>query len=184
MKKILLILLTVALMDATVFAQDKLVSRDGQIGFFSHTIAEDISSQNFSVVSTFVPESGDVVYSVSMQSFEFEKALMQKHFNSVKFLDTKHFPKAKFKGKVTNVSEIDFATNGIYDASVEGELTIHGVTNKIAEKGTVTVSDDKIQIDTKMDVVLADYEVAFKKGKPSTNVAKTIAVTVKTVFAK
>ena len=48
----------------------------------------------------------------------------------------KKYPKAKLKAKITNIDEIDFAKDGTYNATVEGELTIKGITNKINEKGT------------------------------------------------
>ena len=113
-----------------------------------------------------------------MQSFEFEKSAMQKHYNSEKFLDTKTFPKAKFKGGIENISDLDLSKNGTYDAKVKGELEMHGVTKAISENGTVTVKDGKIIVNAKMNIILADYEVAFENGKPSTNIAKTIEITV------
>lgn len=163
-------------------AETKLVSKAGHISFFSHTVAEDITADNFKVVSTLIPSTGEVVFSVPMQSFEFEKSLMQKHYNSDKFLDTKQFPKSKFKGIITNLNEVDFSKDGTYDAIVEGELTIHGITNKISEKGKVVVDSEKVAIETTMKLTLADYEVAFEDGKPSTNIAKTIDITVKTEY--
>jgi polyisoprenoid-binding protein YceI len=143
---------------------------------------EDISADNYKVVSTLDIASGEVVFSVPMQSFEFEKAKMQQHYNSEKFLDTKTYPKAKFKGNITNMSDIDFSKDGTYDADVSGELTIHGVTKPITEKGAITVDGNKVLVITKMQITLADYEIAFEKGKPSTNIAKTIDVTVKSEF--
>lgn len=71
---------------------DKLISKKSQIDIFSHTDAEDINAVNYASTATLSKESGEVVVSVPMQSFEFKKALMQKHFNSEKFLDTKAFP--------------------------------------------------------------------------------------------
>ena len=185
MKKTLFTLAVVGLVAiATAFttAESKLVSKNGHINFFSHTAVEDISADNYKVVSTLDIASGEVVFSVPMQSFEFEKAKMQQHYNSEKFLDTKTYPKAKFKGNITNLSDIDFSKNGTYDADVSGELTIHGVTKPVTEKGTITVNGDKVLVDTKMQITLADYEIAFEKGKPSTNIAKTIDVTVKSEF--
>jgi len=117
-----------------------------------------------------------------MQSFEFEKSAMQKHFNSNKFLDTKAFPKSKFKGMITNLSDIDFAGDGEYKAQVSGDLTIHGVTNAVTENATITVDGGTITVDVVMDITLADYEIAFKKGKPSTNIAKTVKATIKAVY--
>lgn len=163
-------------------AEDKLVSEKGHVNIYSHTSAEDISADNYKVTSTLNTENGDVVMVFPMQSFEFKKALMQKHFNGKDFLDTKKYPKAKFVGSITNLSEINFTKDGTYKAKVKGELTIKGVTNTINENGTVKVSDGKITLDAKSKVVLADYKIAFEKGKPSTNVAKEIDVTLKAEF--
>ncbi|MCF6308409.1 MAG: YceI family protein [Flavobacteriaceae bacterium] len=123
-----------------------------------------------------------LIYSVPMQSFEFEKSMMQKHFNSNKFLDTKQFPKAKFKGMINNLSDVDFATDGAYTANVTGDLTIRGATKSLTQDATITVAGGEVTVDVIMDITLADYEIAFKKGKPSTNVAKTVKATIKTVY--
>jgi polyisoprenoid-binding protein YceI len=113
-----------------------------------------------------------------MQSFEFEKALMQKHYNSDKFLDTQKYPKAKLKGKITNLDQIDFAKDGVYIAIVEGELTIRDVTKPVKEKGTITVKGSSVEVNSKFNITLADYGVNFVDGKPSTNIAKAVEVTV------
>lgn len=160
----------------------KYVTKAGHISFYSHTTVEDISANNYKVVSTIDIASGDVVFSVPMQSFEFEKELMQKHYNSSKFLDTKKFPKAKLKGKITNLSEINFSKDGTYKAIVSGELELHGVTKPVENTGTITVKASVISVDTKLQITLADYDVAFKDGKPSTNIAKTIEATVKAEY--
>lgn len=161
---------------------DKLVSKTGQVTFFSHTSAEDISAVNYKVTATLDPTTGDVVFVFPMQSFEFEKALMQKHFNGKDFLDTKQYPKSKFKGTITNLGDIDFKKDGTYSAKVKGELTIKGVTKSVNETGTIKVLGDKITIEAKSKVVLADYNISFSKGKPSTNVAKEVEVTLTTEF--
>ncbi len=71
------------------------------------TVIYDCSGikQNTTAVSTINPATGKIVFSVPMQGFEFEKALMQKHFNGEDFLDTKEFPKAKLTGKITNIAK-------------------------------------------------------------------------------
>lgn len=163
------------------FAQ-KVVSQKTSISFFSHTAVEDIKSNNFKSVSTLDTATGDLVFSVPMQSFEFEKELMQKHFNSSDFLDTKKEPKAKLVGKITNLSQVNFKKDGTYNADVSGELTIKGVTKSITEKATIIVKGSTITLKSKLDIVLADYGIAFKKGKPSTNIAKTIETTVEAEY--
>ncbi|MBW6489946.1 MAG: YceI family protein [Lentimicrobium sp.] len=181
MKKVSIILSSLVLLVAlTANSQTsgKLVSTKTQIGFYSHTSVEDISASNSTSISTINVSTGDVVFSVPMQGFEFEKSLMQQHFNSNKFLDTKAFPKAKLKGKITNLSEIDFSKDGTYKANVEGELTIKEVTKPVKETGTIVIKGNTIEVQSKFNVTLADYGITFVKGKPSSNIAKTVEVTV------
>jgi len=59
---------------------------------------------------------------------------MQKHFNSDKYLNSDQFPKAEFKGTISNLSAVKFNTNGTYNATVNGSLTIHGVTKKLRQQ--------------------------------------------------
>ena len=185
MKK-LSILLSISVVAISLFAftlpEGKLVSSKTQIKFFSHTTVEDIQANNTASVSTIDTATGNVVFSVPMQGFEFEKALMQKHFNSGKFLDTKEFPKAKLKAKITNLTEINFAKDGVYMAKVEGTLTIKGVTKPVSESGTVTVKEGKVSVDSKFNITLADYGVTFVKGKPASNIAKEVEVSVKAIY--
>lgn len=159
------------------FAQ-KISSKTSIISFYSHTTLEDIKANNTASVSVLDPTTGDVVFSVPMQSFEFEKALMQEHFNSSDFLDTKKEPKAKLVGKITNLAQVNFTKDGTYTADVAGDMTIKGVTKPFSAKATITIKGAAINVESKFDITLADYGIAFKKGKPSTNIAKTIQATV------
>lgn len=156
----------------------KLVSSKTHIKFFSTTPAENIEANNNTAVGTINKETGEVVFSVPMQGFEFEKALMQKHFNSDNFLNTKSFPKAKLIGKITNLDKVNFTKDGTYEADVQGDMTIKGVTKQIAEKGAVVVKGNTVEIQSKFNLTLADYGISFVKGKPSSNIAKTVEVTL------
>ncbi len=183
-KLILLSVLAVLFVSTASYAQntDKLVSSKTHIKFFSTTPAEDIEANNTTAVGTIEKSTGTVVFSVPMQGFEFEKALMQKHFNGPNFLDTKAFPKAKLKGKINNLSDVDFSKDGTYEAIVEGDLTIKGKTKAIKEKGIIQIKGNIVSVNSKFDVTLADYGITFVKGKPSTNIAKTVEVTVKAEY--
>ncbi|MGM5469701.1 YceI family protein [Flavobacteriaceae bacterium LMO-SS05] len=181
MKKSFLTIIALVTISLTVSAQ-KQVSSKTHVKFFSTTPAENIEANNYASVGTIDPASGDIVFSVPMQSFEFEKALMQEHFNSKKFLNTKANPKAKLTGKIANLDAVNFSKDGSYGAAVTGDLTINGVTKPINEKATVVVKDGSISLNSKFNITLADYEVAFKSGKPSTNIAKTVEVTVEAQY--
>lgn len=184
MKKLVLLTVVVALFASiSVSGQSKLVSAKSHIKFFSTTPAEDIGASNTTSVSTLNKETGDVVFSVPMQGFEFEKSLMQKHFNGKDFLNTKEFPKAKLTGKITNSDEVDFSKDGSYEAHVQGDLTIRGVTKPIDEMGTIIVKGANVAVKSKFNITLTDYGIAFVKGKPSSNIAKTVEVTLQAEYA-
>ena len=181
MKKLSLSTIILALFvtfSATAQTSGKLVSTKTHIKFFSTTPAESIEANNNTSVGTINKETGEVVFSVPMQGFEFEKALMQKHFNGEDFLNTKEFPKAKLLGKITNLDKVDFAKDGSYEANVQGDMTIKGVTKPVTEKGTVTVNGNTVEVQSKFNLTLGDYGISFVKGKPSTNIAKSVEVTL------
>lgn len=179
-KTTILSMLAVVVISLTSFiaSAQKITSSTTHFKFFSSTPAEDIEANNYKAVGTIETSTGDLVFSVPMQSFEFEKSLMQEHFNSKKFLDTKSNPKAKLVAKITDLSKVDFTKDGSYTVDVTGDLTINGVTNPVNEKATISVADGKTSLMSTLNVTLNDYEIAFKSGKPSTNIAKTIEVTV------
>jgi polyisoprenoid-binding protein YceI len=175
MKSMLIAFLALLMTATTVYSQ-KYMTRNGHIRFFSSAPLEDIEAHNKQVNAALDTESGDFVFRVLIRSFEFEKALMQEHFNE-NYLESHKFPNASFQGKVTNLSEIDFTKDGAYEATVEGKLTIHGVTNDIVEKGTFTVKDGVIEGFSKFDVKVADYDIKIPSAVTD-NIAESIEVTV------
>ena len=181
MKKTILTIAAVSAFAFSAFSQ-KLVTTKSNINFFSHTTAEDIKANNTKAVGTLDTETGDVVFSVPMQGFEFEKALMQKHYNSPKFLDTKKFPKAKLTGTITNFASVNFKKDGIYPVTVKGEMDMHGVKKSIEEKATITIRAGIVSVHSKFNIALADHKIALEEGKASTNVAKTIETTIDAIF--
>src|ERR1041384_186300 len=122
MKKIKLITSGLLLIvSSSLSAQGKFSTKSGKISFFSSTSMEDISAINKSVVTLLDTKTGDVQFAALMKGFEFKKALMQEHFNS-DYVESSKFPKAEFKGQVTNNSDIKYTTNGSYSAKVKGKL--------------------------------------------------------------
>lgn len=162
--------------------KDKLVASKSHIKFFSSTPVEDIEANNYKSVGTLNPETGDVVFSVPMQSFEFKKSLMQKHFNQDKFLDTKVHPKAKLIGKISNLNSINFSKDGVYNAIVSGEMTIKGSTRPFNTNGTITIHGDETKVNSKFNITLSEYGIEFVKGKPSKNISKVVEVTIDATF--
>jgi hypothetical protein len=158
MKKCLMLAIVAVMMSLFVKAQDKYITKTGHIWFYSHTPMEDIEAHNKQVATILDTKSGEMVFTALMKSFEFKRALMQEHFNE-NYVESDKFPKAQFKGKITNLSQINFSKEGIYNADVEGDLTIHGVTKKITAKGTFEVKEGKILAKAKINIVPQDYGI-------------------------
>lgn len=175
MKKIVFLLAIAALM-ANVTVAQRYITKNGHIKFFSSTPVEDIEAHNRSVQMALDSKTGDVVFKVLMKSFQFEKALMQEHFNE-NYVESNKFPNSTFQGKVTNIGDVDFSTAGSYDAQVEGTLTIHGVSNTISEPGTIKVKADGVHAGAVFKVSPADYDIEIP-APVRKNIAKEIEVTV------
>jgi hypothetical protein len=169
---ILLFLITVSL---TVSAQ-KYLTQNGFIGFFSHTQMEDIKADNNQVVSILNASSGELGFRVLVKSFHFDRALMEEHFNE-NYMESEKFPKSSFKGKITNISSVDFKKKGTYNVTVEGDLTLHGVTNKVKVDGTLEVTDGGLTANAKFSISPEDYKITIP-GIVREKIEKSLAVTV------
>lgn len=159
--KNLIILLTLAV-TGFAFAPNagkKYFTKTGNISFFSATDMENIEAQNHKVTSAFETASGKIQFSVLMKAFEFEKALMQEHFNE-NYVESDKYPKSSFDGIIENVSEINFAKDGTYKAKVSGNLTIKDRTNKVSTTGTFTVKGTDVTGNAVFKIKLVDYNIS------------------------
>jgi hypothetical protein len=154
----------------------KYITKNGYIGFYSSTPVEDIKADNNQVASILNAATGEIVFQVLNKSFRFEKALMEEHFNE-NYIESEKFPKSTFSGKITDLSAISFSKNGVYDITVEGDMTIHGVTDRVSVKGTLEVVKDGINAKSKFNIVPERYDIKIP-GVVRNNIAKTIEVTV------
>jgi len=157
------------------------MTKNGYIGFFSHTPMEDIQGDNNQVAGILDSSTGEIVFQALIRSFHFDRALLEEHFNE-NYLESDKFPKSSFKGKITNLSTVDFSKNGTYVVTVDGDLTIHDVTNKISTKGTVEIVTGGINASSKFDIVPEDYKISIP-GVVRDKISKTMEVTVTMKYA-
>lgn len=154
----------------------KVYTKNGNISFFSKAPLENITADNNQVMSVLNQQTGEMQFSVIIKSFKFKKALMEEHFNE-NYLESNLFPKAVFKGAVSDISKVKFTTDGIYNVMVSGDLTMHGVTNKVSTAGTLTIKNGVALGSSKFIVKLADYNIAIPKLVKD-NISETIEITV------
>ncbi len=175
MKKLVVLFTAILAFTITTNAQ-QFITKNGKISFYSDGPLEKIEAHNSQVNAALNTETGAIVFKVLMKSFIFEKALMQEHFNE-NYVESDKFPNSTLKGKVTNAKEIDFSKDGTYEADIEGELTIHGITKNVKEKGTFTISKDGIHGESKFMVKLADFDISIP-GAVTGKIAEEIEITV------
>ena len=92
-------------------------------------------------------------------------------------LSSDKFRKAGFKGKILQIENLDLNKNGKYNVIVEGDLTIHGQTNKVKSKGTIEVKNDLITAQSKFEINVYDYGIKIPKLVQE-KVNKIIPITV------
>lgn len=141
MKSLITILLFL-LSAVSALAQSKYFTKSGKISFFSRSSMENIEAVNNKVVSVLDIATGQLEFAILMKGFEFDRALMQEHFNE-DYVESDKYPKAIFKGSVENSKAISLTTDNVATVKVNGTLTIHGVTNPITafeSVGTASMS--------------------------------------------
>ncbi len=175
MKKQLITSTLLILLSAGLMAQNY-VTRNGYIRFYSEAPLENIEAINRQVSSALNIETGEFVFRVLMRSFNFEKALMQEHFNE-NYVESHEYPNATFQGSIANLSDVDLTKNGTYNITVDGELTIKNATNKISQPGTLTIAGDQITGKSVFTIKLADYNISIPSAV-SRNISEEIEITV------
>lgn len=170
MKKIILTIVCFAF--ATVVFSQKMITRSGEIKFDATVpgAMDPVVAVSNTVSSIFDKATGDLVVQGLVKSFKFKSPLMEEHYNE-NYMESDKFPKTSFKGKVIGYD----GKSGSYD--VEGELTIHGVANKVKTKMTVTAGA-KTAIAGVFVVKLNDYKLEVPAMAKKT-LAETAKISVK-----
>ena len=179
-------ILAVAFMAATAFTLidgEKYSTKTGKVSFYSSTPAEDIKAETNQANVIFDAASGKMAVKILINSFEFEKALMQKHFNGPDYMNSKEYPDARFSGSVENYDVAKYSKDGKYDVTVKGTMEIHGVKKDITEKGTLEVKGGQRIIHTVFNVNRKDYKVEVP-SMVSGKIAEVIEITVDATLSK
>ncbi len=175
MKKFTIILAAI-LLTATLANAQKYMTKAGTIIFSSDTPMEKIEGVNHQVNSALDFASGNFVFKTLIHGFEFEKALMQEHFNE-NYMESEKFPNSTFIGKITNINDVNPNKDGVYKVVVEGDLSMHGVTNKIKENGILEVKGGKVLGKATFNVSPKDYNIAIPSAVIK-NISESIQVSV------
>jgi polyisoprenoid-binding protein YceI len=173
MKKIILALISVFAIsvNAQVFS-----TSTGNVNFVSKTKFEEFAATNSQVSAAVSADKGVVQFKVPVNSFQFEKALMQTHFQE-NYMESATFPTSTFKGKIKDLSAVKFNADGVYDVVADGAFEMHGITKDISVPGKITVKGSSVKLNADFTILCSDYEIKIPKNNVS-SVSNSINISV------
>ncbi|MBE7175386.1 MAG: YceI family protein [Mucilaginibacter polytrichastri] len=138
-----------------VYAQNY-SSTASKISLYSSTPIEDIRASSTQGKSVIVPAKKQIAFQVAIRSFDFEKKMMQEHFNE-NYMESDRYPQAKFTGVIRE--DIDLKKDGTYPVTAKGTLNVHGVEQPRTIPGKLIVKSGAIHLDTKFGVKCVDHKI-------------------------
>jgi polyisoprenoid-binding protein YceI len=154
----------------------RFMDKAGHASFFSKAPLENIEAHNRQALSILDLKSGDIAVTVLMKSFQFEKALMQEHFNE-NYVESDKYPKASFKGKIAGIEKVDLSKDAVHTLDVSGEITVHGETKPVQTKAELTVSKGNLSGKSSFTLPVKDFKIEIPKIVVN-NIAETVDVKV------
>lgn len=159
MKRLLFLPIFMLLAAGPAMAQGRYLTKTGRVTFFSASPIEDIEAQSQQAGAMIDLSSGQVAFSIPVRSFTFKRTLMQEHFNE-NYLESEKYPKATFTGQLTNAAQVlKLLPKATQNVEVEGQLTLHGVTHKVAVSGTLQLRDNQLVVFAYFNIAPADYGI-------------------------
>lgn len=158
MKKLAILSLLIISTVSQMRGQERFLTREGHITFFSETPIENIEANNYNVLSILDLSTGQVAVDMLIKNFEFPKKLMQEHFNE-NYMESSKIPKATFKGKFEVPDGLASMADGVYPVDVKGEISIHGVSRPLNLTIDLEVKEGKILSEFQFVVKVADHNI-------------------------
>lgn len=160
----------------------KYFTRNGVARFNATTPSSRELIEATSTIGTMIIDftTNKVQAAVLIKSFQFEKALMQEHFNE-NYMESDKYPKANFKGDIVNVGAINLKKDGAYDAKLKGKLELHGVSKEMETTAKFTVKGKQILATANFEVQMADFKIDIP-SLVSEKIAKSAKITISTAL--
>jgi len=153
--------------------------QNARITIFSSALIEDIKAFSSAGASVYDATTGQLDFSLAINSLQFEKSFMQQHFNS-DYMESDKYPRAIFKGRI--LEHIDVSKDGVYPVNATGTLTVHNVTQPRTIQGSLTVKNGIITMESEFMVKCADHHIDIPQIL-FYHIAESIKVTVSATFS-
>jgi hypothetical protein len=136
------------------------VSKNVRIGMFSSTPLEDIKAVSDKGTAVIVAKTRVVVVQLAVKTLDFDRKLMQEHFNE-NYIESDKYPLAKFKGTIDQSA--DLTKDGDYNVNVTGLLSLHGVDKQRTIPCKISVRNGIITVDSQFKVACVDHKIDIPK---------------------
>jgi predicted RNase H-related nuclease YkuK (DUF458 family) len=178
MNTIRTLIIVAAIVPMMSAAQERYGTRSGEVTFFSATPMENIDAVNHAVACVYDVTSATVEASMLMKAFEFKKEKMQADFNE-DYVESDKFPKSVLNGKVTGFGTAHLKKQGSYKAKIDGDLTLHGVTQHVTLDAQIAVgASGALTVTSDFIVKPEDYKIAIP-AVVRDHIAKEVQVKVR-----
>jgi polyisoprenoid-binding protein YceI len=126
----------------------------------SAKMPKSVDAESVKGTSVFNAAKGELAFSVPIRSFQFQKSLMQEHFNE-NYMESDRYPNASFRGQI--LEKPDFSKNGTYPVNVKGTLEVHGVKQNRTIPGKITVNNGATSMTSTFLVLCKDHQIEIPK---------------------
>lgn len=157
----------------------KYTSTRSYVRFYSEAPLENIEAINEKAQSALDLNTNEVVFSVPIRGFQFEKSLMQEHFNE-NYMESEKYPKATYRARVEG---FDPEKPGLQEVYAKGTMTIHGVQKNMQASGTMSIVNETIVLRCQFPISVADYNIKIPKVV-FYNIAEVVDVTIEFTYEK
>lgn len=134
------------------------LTRFGLTTLFSATPVIDIEARNTKTAAVIDLGTGQVAVSLLMTDFQFERSLMQTHFNE-SYLETDQYPRAIFTGKLVDYQPGALQPGAKLTVYAKGELSMHGKLRPISAPVWLELKDGRLIGTTRIVVSPADFGI-------------------------
>lgn len=134
---------------------------DGSVTFLSEAPLENITAQSRDLKGVIDINSRSFAFSIDISGFVgFNSDLQRTHFLE-NYMEEKKFPTATFTGKI--IEDISFDEPGVYPVRAKGQLNIHGIARERIIRGTITIGESSMLVQSSFQVPLADHGIRIPK---------------------
>ena len=111
-----------------------------------------------------------------MIAFDFDKALMQEHFNE-KYVESEIYPKSTFTGKIENWDLLNTKQEGVFNVKSSGVIEIHGVKKEIVADGILEILNQKVNIKSSFSIKIEEFNIQIPRIVRE-NIAEEVVIDV------